>query len=120
MLLASWYLKTFYLQLRPFERKETRVRYADGVMRTVVRLLATATTATIIAGCASVTTIPVKFKNVTPTNPQEITAVMVRPDGAGPFPAVVQLHGCAGVEATPYRCAPWFADHGYVALVLDT
>jgi dienelactone hydrolase len=96
------------------------VRYADGVMRVFLRLLAMATIGAVIAGCASVTTVPVKFMNVTPTSPQEITAVMVRPDDAGPFPAVVQLHGCAGVEATSYRWARWFADHGYVALVVDS
>jgi dienelactone hydrolase len=89
-------------------------------MRAFVRLLATATIAAVIAGCGSVTTVPVKFMNATPTSPQEITAVMVRPDGAGPFPAVVQLHGCAGVEATSYRWARWFADHGYVAVIVDS
>jgi dienelactone hydrolase len=77
-------------------------------------------TAAVVAGCASTTTVPVMFMNVTPTSPQEITAVMVRPAGSGPFPAVVQLHGCAGVEATSYRWARWFADHGYVALVVDS
>src|SRR5262249_58642715 len=87
-------LEAFYLQLGPLERKEASVRYADGVMRTLVQLLARATIAAVIAGCASVTTVPVKFTNVTPTSPQGITAVMLRPDGAGPFPAVVPLLGC--------------------------
>ncbi len=75
--------------------------------------------AAVVAGCTSAT-IPVKFANVTPTGAEEITAVMVRPDGPGPFPAVVQLHGCAGVEAQSYRWARWFADHGYVALMVDS
>ncbi len=61
-----------------------------------------------------------KFANVTPSAPQEISAALVRPAGAGPFPAVVQLHGCGGVEAESYRWARWFADRGYVALVVDS
>jgi dienelactone hydrolase len=62
----------------------------------------------------------VKFANVTPGSPQEIVGTLVRPPGAGPFPAVVQLHGCGGLEAQSYRWASWFADHGYVALVVDS
>jgi dienelactone hydrolase len=46
--------------------------------------------------------------------------VLVRPDGPGPFPAVVQLHGCAGVEAQSYRWARWLAARGYAALVVDS
>ena len=74
-----------------------------------------------LAGCAAgLTTLPVKFANVTPGAPQEISATLVRPAGAGPFPAVVQLHGCGGLEAQSYRWARWLAEHGYVALVVDS
>ena len=77
--------------------------------------------AVLAAGCASsVLTAPVTFRNVTPGSSQEIVATLVRPSGEGPFPAVVQLHGCAGVEAQSYRWARWFADHGYVAMVVDS
>jgi dienelactone hydrolase len=89
-------------------------------MRTWARLVVTAATAAAVAGCAGATTVPVKFLNVTPNSAQEITAVMVRPVGSGPFPAVVQLHGCAGIEAQSSRWAHWFADHGYVALIVDS
>ena len=44
----------------------------------------------------------------------------MRPSGPGPFPAIVQLHGCGGLEAQSYRWARWFAEHGYVALVVDS
>src|SRR6266511_194461 len=74
-----------------------------------------------LAGCAAgVTTLPVKFTNVTPVAPQEISATLVRPAGEGPFPAVVQLHGCGGLQAQSYRWARWLADRGYVALVVDS
>ncbi len=90
-------------------------------MRTWARLLATVVTATELAGCAAGSrTLPVKFPNVTPATPQDISATLVRPAGEGPFPAVVQLHGCGGLEAQSYRWARWFADHGYVALVVDS
>ena len=63
---------------------------------------------------------PVTFPNTTPGAAVEIPGTLVRPAGAGPFPAVVQLHGCAGVEAQSFRWARWLADHGYVALVVDS
>ena len=73
------------------------------------------------AGCAgSLVTLPVKFPNGTPGVPQEIVGTLVRPAGEGPFPAVVQLHGCEGLGPQSYRWARWLADHGYVALVVDS
>ena len=74
------------------------------------------------SGCVGgLVTLPVKFPTMTPGAPQEeIAATLVRPAGEGPFPAVVQLHGCAGLEAQSYRWARWLADHGYVALVVDS
>src|SRR5258706_4981986 len=97
----------------------TVMRYPGRVMRAWAKLV-TESMATALAGCAAVTTVRVKFDNVRATGAKEITAVMVRPVGSGPFPAVVQLHGCAGVEAQSFRWARWFADHGYVALVVDS
>lgn len=46
---------------------------------------------------------------------------LTRPPGEGPFPAIVALHGCAGVlsndrEAWPERLSSW----GYVVLVVDS
>ena len=74
-----------------------------------------------LASCATARIGPgVAFPTVTPGKPLEIRGTLVRPAGDGPFPAVVQLHGCAGVEAQSYRWARWFADHGYVALVVDS
>jgi dienelactone hydrolase len=73
------------------------------------------------AGCASgIVTGPVSFTNVTPGAPLEIAATLVRPAGEGPFPAVVELHGCGGVVPQSYRWARWFAQRGYVALVVDS
>lgn len=58
--------------------------------------------------------------------PQERTATPIiaylsKPEGAGPFPAVVHLHGCSGLtermrRATVARLTNW----GYVSLVVDS
>jgi dienelactone hydrolase len=73
------------------------------------------------AGCASgIVTQPVSLTNVTPRTPQEIAATLVRPAGEGPFPAIVQLHGCGGLVPQSTRWARWFAERGYVALVVDS
>lgn len=57
---------------------------------------------------------PLKF-------PKEPTAgVLYKPDGPGPFPALVLLHSCAGVQP---HISDWTArlrEGGYVALVVDS
>ncbi len=58
----------------------------------------------------------------------ELLARMYRPDGAGPFPAIVMMHGCSGMwlrdGVTPtanYRSwAEHFQARGYVAVLLDS
>jgi dienelactone hydrolase len=87
----------------------------------VHRVAAVVIVTTLLAGCAGLTGPRiVRFANVTPGAPVTIEATLVRPSGPGPFPAVVQLHGCGGLEAQSFRWARWFADHGYVALVVDS
>lgn len=82
------------------------------------RALVALTIAAALAGCAGPTRIT--YQNVTPDKPETISATVTRPSGPGPFPAVVQLHGCAGLEAQSFRWARWLADHGYAALVVDS
>ncbi len=72
--------------------------------------------ASLLSGCAG----RVSFPNMTPGMPTEITATLLKPEGPGPFPAVVQLHGCGGLERQSYRWARWLADRGYVVLVVDS
>jgi dienelactone hydrolase len=50
-----------------------------------------------------------------------IQGYMAKPDGAGPFPAAVVLHGCAGMhEATKQRLADELVGWGYVVLLVDS
>jgi len=73
--------------------------------------------ATLLGGCAgSQFTLP----NATPGKPLRVPAVEYRPEGAGPFPAIVLLHGCHGVSASTHQWGRWFRDHGYVALIVDS
>lgn len=43
-----------------------------------------------------------------------------RPAGEGAFPAVILLHGCAGVRRKDTQWAEAFRQEGYVALVVDS
>ena len=50
-----------------------------------------------------------------------IQAFLAKPDGAGPFPAVVGLHGCAGMhETTKQKLADDLIASGYVTLLVDS
>lgn len=73
--------------------------------------------AVVCGGCAAARA---SFPNTTPGAPLAIPAETYRPVGAGPFPAVVLLHGCEGVSDTTRRWARWLRDRGYVALIVDS
>ena len=46
---------------------------------------------------------------------------LAKPEGNGPFPAIVALHGCNGLhETTKQRVADQFVTWGYVALLFDS
>lgn len=49
-----------------------------------------------------------------------LDAVLVTPDGPGPFPAVILLHGCGGVSRNQTYWADRLRDWGYAALILDS
>ena len=73
--------------------------------------------ATLLGGCAGGV---VTFPNVTPGKPTEVRGQLYRPEGPGPFRAMVLLHGCHGVEPLHARWAKWLNERGYVALVVDS
>jgi dienelactone hydrolase len=52
---------------------------------------------------------------------EPIQGDLARPDGAGPFPAIVGLHGCAGMHDTSkQRLIEDFVGRGYVVLLVDS
>ena len=61
--------------------------------------------ATVVAGCALGET--VRPASAPSRQAPPITIRVVRPDGAGPFPAVVWLHGCGGVVRGARHLEDW-------------
>ncbi|MGH6754832.1 MAG: dienelactone hydrolase family protein, partial [Bradyrhizobium sp.] len=52
---------------------------------------------------------------------EPIQGDLARPDGAGPFPAVIGLHGCAGMHGTTrQKLADDLVGRGYVLLLVDS
>jgi dienelactone hydrolase len=71
------------------------------------------------AGAASAGSL-VEFPNVSERE-AKLLGYLARPDGAGPFPAVVVLHGCAGFSSGgSLQLADRLKDWGYVALMVDS
>ena len=52
--------------------------------------------------------------------PPQLSGYLTRPDGTGPFPAVVVLHGCSGFFGGYADIADRVRDWGYVALAVDS
>ena len=53
----------------------------------------------------------------------ELTGILTKPEGDGPFPAVVLLHGCTGINDTNSRDKAWvdrLVKLGYAAFQLDS
>jgi dienelactone hydrolase len=78
----------------------------------------------LMAGCAgdthqilSIPDQPVLGARV-PSSP--LSAVLVTPDGPGPFPVVILLHGCNGVRPNQPLWADRLRSWGYAALILDS
>ena len=57
---------------------------------------------------------------VTSPAPASLTAELYTPNGHGPFPTVVLLHGCGGVSLNVKEWAGWLRHEGYAAFVLDS
>jgi dienelactone hydrolase len=74
----------------------------------------------------------VDFPNLSEHAPAKLLGYLARPDAglsgmlggdsdrAGPFPAVVVLHGCSGISSHSAEIADQLASWGYVALTLDS
>jgi len=49
-----------------------------------------------------------------------IPATVNRPDGEGPFPAIVLLHGCSGVGESDVEWGVWLRRRGYVTIMPES
>jgi dienelactone hydrolase len=74
-----------------------------------------------IGACAAPATTPLVIDDASVGAPLSgETGELYRPAGAGPFPAVVVLHGCTGVASHYRQWAQLLAQWGYVALLVDS
>jgi len=66
----------------------------------------------------------VTFKGTSKTGDEfSLRGVLNKPQGEGPFPAVVMLHGCSGLQGFKKHFDTWMqrlASWGYVSLVVDS
>jgi dienelactone hydrolase len=66
----------------------------------------------------------VTVASTTNGQPQDLPATLLKPEGAGPFPAVVIMHDCSGLGArssgSPGRWGSILAGQGYVVLIPDS
>ena len=74
----------------------------------------------------------VEFPNVSDREPTKLLGYLTRPDAglsgmlgshsnrAGPYPAVVVLHGCGGISSHSAQIADRLGSWGYVALAVDS
>ena len=60
------------------------------------------------------------FRTLDPLLDGLVPGTLYRPAGAGPFPAVVLLHGCGGLGASIYAWGRWLQAAGYEALVVNS
>lgn len=60
---------------------------------------------------------PVKFKGKSAV---ELSGKIFKPEGKGPFPAVIMMHGCEGVTYIYDNWAEYIKSLGYVVFVLDS
>ncbi len=55
---------------------------------------------------------------------EQIPATLIKPEGVGPFPAVVMMHDCSGLgprsSGAPRRWADELVAQGYVVLIPDS
>ena len=80
-----------------------------------VRRLAALAAATVVLGAGTVAA----RAGEDDTRPATIVEVL-RPEGEGPFPAVVLLHGCSGIIQTERGWAQELRKRGYLALLVDS
>jgi dienelactone hydrolase len=80
--------------------------------------------AALLAGCASPTADPPIGAAGTLDAPPGIPTTVGRPEGPGPFPAVVILHDCSGLgpysSGAPARWSRELVERGYVVVIPDS
>ena len=88
-----------------------------------------AATVALVMGLAACQTSGTVTSLFTDTGEETFTSWLAKPDGDGPFPAVVLMHGCSGTERNTSHQTVWrglnghaalLNDYGYVTLIVDS
>jgi dienelactone hydrolase len=78
----------------------------------------------LLGGCVAATSSVSIPATATTGGPEQIPATVYRPEGSGPFPAVVMMHDCSGLgprsSGAPARWARELVAHGYVVILPDS
>jgi dienelactone hydrolase len=61
-----------------------------------------------------------RLSSASEVQPTILTAYLSKPDGNGPFPAVILLHGCGGIRLNETAWRDWFRTKDIVALSVDS
>ncbi|MGQ0543961.1 MAG: dienelactone hydrolase family protein [Betaproteobacteria bacterium] len=77
---------------------------------------AVACIAVALAGCAGT---GVTYPNLAMNDVKTAQGTVVVPEGKGPFPAVVILHGCGGIRPNAQHWAGLLRKHGYASIIVD-
>ena len=87
-----------------------------------VRLWRALVIATVVAGCQqSVSFQSAKLSTTDSAPPKKIGGLLAKPEGVGPFPGVVLLHTCGGMQPHITQDWPNFLNRiGYVTLAVDS
>jgi dienelactone hydrolase len=84
------------------------------------RLIRCVAVSAALGGCAQTLAIPDRQIGVSRVPDKPLAASLVLPDGPGPFPAVILLHGCNGLGSGIWTWSRRLQGWGYAALVLDS
>ncbi len=93
-----------------------------GQIKTAV---AVAASIALLAGCAGLERASTpSFPSEGPTGPVVIPAEILKPEGPGPFPAVILAHDCSGLgpksSGAPLRWARLLVAQGYLVMIPDS
>ena len=114
----AWCYKVFWHRVSKEEHamRERRGTSFSVVLSFVLTVLIGVSPAQ--AQTTSTSAVDVAFPD--PEGTLQLTGHLYRPDGPGPFPAVVALHGCGGIGPNLHRWAHTLQQWGYVALLVDS
>jgi dienelactone hydrolase len=93
-----------------------------------LRMLVLCSVAALVSGCAVIVPeqVTVQTANLSPS-PAPLKGFLFKPEGDGPHPAVIMMHGCGGAYASNGKLGDrhrmwgeYLAAHGYVTLMLDS